>query len=847
MKFRLESKKGMKWIALLFAVMIAPVACGEGGGGGTQPEASGGKSANKLSGVIRVSETELKAELKFKAADYTVSNFVVLEYGTKNAYEITSVKGDAKGKTYSILTAKPLPMNKNFLVGVISFDDVKGKLITNVGEGQLSDDFLNKFYSEKELGCTVKGGTTMFRVFSPRAVKIVVCMFDKPYTDDVDKPMQEGEKQIEMTMDKDGVWEASVNGELWGKYYGYRVTGPAGASEEFDPNVIVADPYSKAMATKEMAPQHHLTVIVDLSKYAWKSSKKYAGFKQEQYILYEMNVRDLTMLSKDVNKKGTFEGLVEDGKQGGLAHIKDLGVNAVELLPTQEFNEIEAPYLTKSKTFAYNTWNVYGRNHWGYMTANFFSPEAFYFEGKIKENAWIGASGEQVYAFKKMVDIFHQNGIAVVMDVVYNHVSQYDKNALKLIDKKYYFWMTSLGTYDAKSGCGNDYNTYRPMSSKLIVDSCAYWINEYHVDGYRYDLGTIIDWATYEKIKKAVYKLNPETFLVAEPWMGGHKGEPFDGGAYSPQGMAKHGIAAWNDKVREQIKSLAQGVAGTVSLEDGVKGMPGTFIMPKYSLSYFGSHDNNTLADYLRKNVGGFKDSMEISPADYIKTATLDEKMMKMNKIAALYLYTVQGPVMIEEGTEFARMKIVFPPSGESVFPPNSAQWEKTGNKWANTLQMDNKGKAVGWSGKAQPWRIDHDSYEKDNECNWLNWDLKTANNELFLYHKGLIAMRKTYSKSFGLYPIAKIKFIKAMVKKGEKSAPNTKATVGYFYDKAESGDSKSFAVLVNGDIKNDSFFTLPAGEWTVMVDGASSIKAEAKKYTGDVTVPAGTGMVLFQ
>jgi pullulanase/glycogen debranching enzyme len=845
MILRRESKKGMKWIALLFAVMIAPVACGDGGGG-TQPEAPSGKSANKLNGVIRVSATELQAELKFKATDYTVSNFVVLEYGTKNAVPITSIKGDAKGKTYSILTAKPMPMSKNFLLGVISEDEKKDKMVTNFGEGQLSDDFLNKFYSDKAMGCTVSGGKTTFRVFAPRAVKVILCMFDKPYTDDVDKPLQEGEKQIEMTMDKDGVWEASVNGELWGKYYGYRVAGPDGASEEFDANVIVADPYSKAMATKQMAPQHHLTVIIDTSKYSWKSAKKYAGFKQEQYILYEMNVRDLTMLSKDVKNKGTYDGLVEDGKQGGLAHIKELGVNAVELLPTQEFNEIEAPYMTKSKTFAYNTWNTYGRNHWGYMTANFFSPEAFYYEGKIKENAWIGASGEQVFAFKRMVDIFHQNGIAVVMDVVYNHVSQYDKNALKLIDKKYYFWMTPLGTYDAHSGCGNDYKSSRPMSSKLIVDSCAYWIAEYRVDGYRFDLGTIIDWNTYEKIKKAVYKLNPETFLVAEPWMGG-RGEPLDGGGYSPQGMAKHGIAAWNDKVREQIKSLAQGQAGTPGLEDGVKGMPGTYIAPKYSLSYFGSHDNNTLADYLRKNQGGFKESMEIMPAEYIKVATLDEKLMKMNKIAALYLYTIQGPVMIEEGTEIARMKVVFPPSGESVFPPNSAQWEKTGNKWGNKLQQDTKGNPVGWSSKAYPWRIDHDSYEKDNECNWINWELKTVNNDLFQYHKGLIAIRKMYSKTFGLYPIDKIKFIKAMVKKGDKPAPNTKATVGYFYDKAASGDSKSFVVLVNGDIKNDSFFTLPAGEWTVLVDAKSSIKPEAKKYTGDVTVPSGTGMILVQ
>ena len=815
------------WIVLpaVFLLMISAGCSGVSKKGGKG--ASAGR-ANKFSAALRISENTIDTTLSVKATEIKASDVIIYEYGTKVPLKVVSATLDKAGKKVTIVT-DPMDISKNYLVNLVSFDQPSGKWKTNAIEAQWGDQLLNSFSSDKKMGMSVEGKAFTFRVFSPRATKVLFCLFDKPYTDDVSKPVQDGEKQMEMTKDKDGVWEITLKEKLWGKYYGYRVDGPKGGTEMFDPKILVADPYSVAVTTREVAPQVQLSVIIDASTYKWKSEKKHMGYKQEEIIVYEMHVRDMTMMSKDIKNKGTYKGLTEDGKQGGLVHIKDLGVNAVELEPTQEFDEVELPYM--GKTMPVNTWNAYGRNHWGYMTSCFFAPESFYYEGKIVSNAWIGADGGQVFAFKEMVDTFHQNGIAVMMDVVYNHVSQYDRNALKYIDKKYYFWINATGGDDSKSGCGNDYKTDRPMSRRIVVDSTEYWVKEYNIDGYRFDLGTIIDWETYRQLQEKVYAINPNTFIVCEPWMGG-RGEPRDGGGYSPEGMAKHNLGAWNDKVRDPIKAWAVGTGSTGSMKDGVKAFPGTFIIPKNSLSYMESHDNPTMADKWRKDLGLIKEKEEIMPDQYIAKATLSEFELKAHKIAILYLSTIQGSIMLHEGMEFARMKVAYPASGESVYPPNSTKWEKVGTAWKDTLSP----KQNGWPQNAAPYTLDGNSYEKDNECNWLNWDLKDANIDLFKYYKGMVALRRAYPNAFGLFPIDKIVFIDTKVN----------GAFGYMYDKAVSGYDRSFLVIANGDKAKPATFTLPAGEWTVIVDPVSS-PAKESKMSGDVEVAPTSGYILYQ
>lgn len=803
------------------ALLLTITACGK-----EEPKRWAPTSAERLT------ENEIQVTLKFSQEEIDVSNFIV--YGSDEVeLTITEVEKVGAGKKVNLLVEPAMSMQMNYTVGVIGWNPYREAVTTNTVEAQWGDDFLNSFYSDKELGCLYENGQTVMRVFSPRATEVKLCLFKTPYDDEAGQDLQEGETQIEMIKDEDGVWEAYLDGTYWGQYYGYRVSGPEGSTEDFHPEYIVCDPYSAAITTHQSSPQYHLSVILNPDNYY---TQKYdqPDLEQRELIIYEMHVRDLTMNS-DVKNEGTYAGLMEEGKGAGMDHILDLGVNAVELLPIHELDEIEAPYDEVSDLFVNNTWNTYGRNHWGYMTTCWFAPESFYYEGSIEEDEWCGADGGQVNAFMKLVDAFHENGIAVIMDVVFNHVSQYDRNPLKYIDKKYYFLLNSSGAYESSSGCGNDFNTARPMTERLIADSCEYFVDTYNVDGYRFDLATMIDWDTFDRIQEQVYAVDEGSYLIAEPW---------GGGKYDLGGFDEIGMGAWNDMFRNVVRSagnatagrstgLAYGNASVADMKKCVKGYPTTFDDPGNSINYIESHDNNTIGDYIRAADGSVDpDDTIVLPEDYLEVATLNETQMAQNKVIALFMMTCQGAVMIHEGQEFARMKIVYPPEGESVFPPFSANWDNSSGEW-----MDGEKE---WSSKAEPYLMDHDSYEKDNEGNWLPWDLKDANIGLFDYYAGLIDIRKSYD-AFTSYPVDNIEFIDAVGDDGG----SVKTALGYIYEKADSGDDRSFVILVNANDDENATFTLPEGDWTVMVD-ADSTDASGS-LSGDVTVEPYSGYILYQ
>jgi pullulanase/glycogen debranching enzyme len=198
----------------------------------------------------------------------------------------------------------------------------------------LRDD-LDRFYSDKQLGCVVSKSGTTFRLFAPRATSVTLVLYQRH--DDA-----KGE-EIHMVRDENGVWEYTSLGQLTGKYYGYRVDGPADKGEMFNPDIIIADPYSRAVATRNSYRHEARTLILD-TKYDWKSDTFLTPSNHNELVVYEAHVRDLTAHpSSGVRLAGTYVGLTEKGKTGGLSYLKDLGVNAVELLPVQDFGNIEYP------------------------------------------------------------------------------------------------------------------------------------------------------------------------------------------------------------------------------------------------------------------------------------------------------------------------------------------------------------------------------------------------------------------------------------------------------------------------------------------------------------------------
>ncbi len=626
---------------------------------------------------------------------------------------------------------------------------------------------LDKIYSDKKLGSFLDNGNTVFRIFAPSAVKILLNVYHSPEDKNYNK--------FDMLKSDDGVWETTLDGDLNGSFYGYQVYHEG--DDLSKDKVVCIDPYAKAVATYNTYMNPRLSIVYN-KDYDWEGDE---WIKQDwrDLIVYEMHIRDMTAHeSSGSDYPGTYKGLIQKGKKGGIDYIKKLGVNTVELLPAQEFGNMEIPFKD-SLSGKFNTWNPYERNHWGYMTAAYFAPEAYYSEDwdSLKRNNWMGTTGKQVEHFKDMVKAFHKEGIAVMMDVVYNHLSEYEIGNLKQIDKDYYFRLDENGNFIAESFCGNDLRTEAPMLRRLIIDSIIFWMKEYHIDGFRFDLGKLIDWTTIEMIIREAKKINPNVVFVCEPW----------GGGYDPKGFSLRGWGAWNDQIRNGVKGenpfnghgwifgkwygnnspqrIKSYVNGTL-----IKDEHGLFQTKEHSVNYLESHDGYTLGDFIRLGLGHVKKDEIIENVD--EHVKLTDEQMKLNKLAAMFLFTSQGMTMIHTGQEYARSKVI---------PKDANQNDKHAGM------------------------IDHNTYDKDNEVNYINYDHVEINQELFDYYQGLIELRKKYS-AFRHADYEDIEFIE-----------NLKSDFAFGY-KLNYEDQK-FVVLFNADQNNNITFNLSDGVYEILAN----------------------------
>lgn len=649
---------------------------------------------------------------------------------------------------------------------------------------------LDKYYSDKKLGAFVENNKTVFRLFTPNAENVSLVLFDKVE--------DEKGKEYEMTKDENAVWEAELDGELYGKYYGFNV------KHKNKKPVLCLDPYAKAVAGYNTYFTPRKGIIVKENDYYWEDDQ-WIQMDWRDLIIYEMHIRDMTEhLSSGVKERGTYKGLTEKGKRGGIDYIKSFGVNAVELLPAQEFANTEIPFNKEMKGRK-NTWNPYERNHWGYMTAAFFAPESYYSENtrELKWDQWYGTDARSINEFKDMVKAFHKEGIAVIMDVVYNHLSEYEYGNLKEIDKEYYFRLDEDGNFIAESYCGNDLKTERPMMRRLIVESVLYWMKEYHIDGFRFDLGKLIDWETIETIIYEARKINPDVVFVCEPW----------GGGYDPAGFSLRGWGSWNDQIRNGIKGenpvnghgwifgkwygnnspqrIQSYVNGTL-----VKDQYGLFQKPEHAVNYLESHDGYTFGDFIRIGLGDVKPDEVIKDVD--KNAKLTSAQLKLNKLGALFLFTARGITMIHSGQEFARSKVI----------PHS-------------IEVDDKHKGM----------LDHNTYDKDNEVNYINYKHAEMNSDLVDYYKGLIELRKTF-EAFRRAKYDDVTFY---------NINDNPFAIGY----SVNHKSENFIVLMNAHMKNNEEFNLPDGEWDILVSPDKAGTKSLGTIKSNVIVKPSSGYVL--
>lgn len=621
-----------------------------------------------------------------------------------------------------------------------------------------------------------------FRLVAPRATSVSLVMRRHPEdVAEIVRPMQP------MHAGSLAYWETVEPSPL--RYYRFRVTQPvAGAADEtFD----VADPRAKAVA-RQWTLGHPTWGVAAPAPFDWQGDVR-PGIDVAHAIIAELHIRDYTVhRSARVDRPGTYVGLVDSSASavGGLKALRDLGVNTVELLPVMAW-----PYFEPKRGPDAPHANPTGVNHWGYMPSFFFAPsERFSQRGSVaREGEWVGVDADGTFhdpglELKQMVRSLHRAGIAVVLDVVFNHVSTEDANPILRLDPGTWLHRNPDGSLRSHSGCGNDLDTADPTMRALVVDAAVHWMREYHVDGFRLDLAAILDDTTLTALRLATTAEYPHAILISEPWsMAG----------YRLGGIADLGHTVWNDRYRNGIKGQhplhGQGfifgkdaggahrgeVAALIGGWQHAHG--GAFDDPDLSLNYLESHDDLTLGDFVRLALGEVRFGQ---PVERPRLAAWTGHGLKLQKLAAAALLLSRGVVMLAQGQEWGRAKV------------------QAGDR-AGCLEGN--------------------SYNLDDATNHLDWRERARNAGLVDHYRRLIALRKEW-----LQPAF------AAGAEMRLHTGNREWALGF----SIQGPRGRVAVLLNGTPDQEAWFNLPGGAWWLLygaedghivpIQGGVSVRVEA-------------------
>lgn len=324
-------------------------------------------------------------------------------------------------------------------------------------------------------------------------------------------------------MDEFGYWHLTLNDDLVGKWYAYRIGDKLDERNSYR-DQFFADPYSNHVTVKNYYRQEAKSKIVR-HKFDWEGDKHRFPDDARDLIIYETHLKDLTAHpSSQAKGDGLYNKFIDLNQEDGIAHLKKLGVNCIEFLPMQ-FTPIEPPYGEKTDEGFLNSWNPYAENYWGYMTSFFFAPESSFASDHTEK--YSGYTTASITEFKILVKELHKHGITVLMDVVYNHTSLFDLNPCTHLCPLTYLRQDEKGELLNRSGTGNEFRSENEVARQLIIDSLTHWMNEYHVDGFRFDLAALLDKDTWNAIREEMQARDTRVVLIDEPW----------GGYYSPAAL----------------------------------------------------------------------------------------------------------------------------------------------------------------------------------------------------------------------------------------------------------------------------------------------------------------------
>ncbi len=551
-------------------------------------------------------------------------------------------------------------------------------------------------------GATLLNGACRFSVFSRHATAVSLMLFDRPGA-----AAKVTELPLDPGLNRTGdIWHIEVQGVREGQLYLWRVDGPhePESGHRFDPNRLLIDPGAKAL-TGEFGWKSDNDIgtvrcVVVNNEFDWDGDRQ-PRIPLRDTVIYEAHVRGFTRhLSSGIASPGTFKGLTEK-----IEYFKSLGVTAVELLPVHEFNENE---LLLDNPFTGQRL----RNFWGYSTVAFFAPNGQYCSCGTE-------LGRQVTEFKEMVRQFHKSGLEVILDVVFNHTAEGDETgptiSFRGLDNRIYYLLREddQSRYLNFSGCGNTVKCNHPVVRAFILNCLRYWVIEMHVDGFRFDLASILGRDTKGNILEnppllesiAEDPILRHVKIIAEAWDAG--------GAYQVGTFHGDRWSEWNGRFRDDVRRFwrgepfsRNGMATRITGSSDIYGRSGK--LPHNSINFITSHDGFTLNDlvsYSRKhnrmNGEGDRDGdsnnlyLNFGPEGPSKDPELEHLRLRLIKSCLASLLLSQGVPMLLAGDEMRRTQ------------------QGNNNAWC-----------------------------QDNEISWIDWGLLETNRHLYEFTRRLVSFR---------------------------------------------------------------------------------------------------------
>ncbi|EHO74558.1 pullulanase, type I [Prevotella micans F0438] len=575
-------------------------------------------------------------------------------------------------------------------------------------------------------------------------------------------------KKVKLSQTAPNVWTTTVKGDLKGKFYTFDI----GRGET---------PGTFAKAVGVNGKRGAIIDLAETNPAGWDSDKRVPTRSAADLVIYELHHRDFSMSpTSGLVHKGKYLALTE---QKAIDHLRALGINAVHILPSFDFASIDELRPDKPQ---YN---------WGYDPQNYNVPEGSYsYDAALPTR--------RITEFKQMVQALHKAGIRVILDVVYNHTFDIDGSNFQRTFPKEYYRYTSSGKPSNGSGCGNETASERTLMRQFMLESIKYWVEEYHIDGFRFDLMGIHDIETMNLIRSELNAIDPGIFVYGEGWSAGKCAYPEDKLAMKANTAQIPGIAAFSDELRDAIRGPFSDdtkpafLAGLPGMEESVKaGIAGMIAHPQidYSkvnytkkpwadeptqmIAYVSCHDDMCLVDRLRASIP--------------ETQYDEETLIRLDLLAQTAVFTSQGVPFMLSGEEMLRNK-----------------------------------KGV------------HNSYNSPDSINEINWQNLKEYPQVLSYYSGLIKLRK-------LHPAFRLGRAD-LVRKHLEFLPVQEALVAFRLKDNAGGDKwKNIYVILNGSTELRTV-TIPRGKYTIVcANGEVNESGLGEMEGGDVMVDSQSALIL--